>query len=264
MDNGAINFGNITEYLDTTQVLLYAFWAFFFYLIFYLVQEGKREGYPLTTDSLDPGSRQVLTGDTFFPEPKTFVLADGSSVMAPDAQTADKRKLNAQALANTTGYPIEPTGDPMVAGVGPGSSAERKNIPDMTVGGAPKIIPMRVAEGFGVDENDPDPRGMSVVGADGVAAGTVADLWIDTPEHLIRYLEVDVGGGKRALFPFALAVVDGDSREIKVQSLMSHHFANAPGLSDPNQVTRLEEEKIYGYFGAGTLYASPDRAEPFL
>ena len=83
-----------------------------------------------------------------------------------------------------------------------------------------------------------------------MAAGTVADLWIDTPEHLIRYLEVDVGGGKRALFPFALAVVEGDSREIKVQSLMSHQFANAPGLSDPNQVTRLEEEKIYGYLDA--------------
>ena len=256
--------GDITKDLDTAQVVLYAFWAFFFYLIFYLFQEGKREGYPLTTDALDPGSRRVLTGDTFLPEPKTFVLADGTSVMAPDASRADKRTLNAQALANTTGYPIEPTGDPLLAGVGPGSSSERRNIPDMNVEGSPKIVPMRVAEGFGVDGNDPDPRGMSVVGADGVAAGTVADIWVDTPEHMIRYLEVDVGGGKRALFPFFLTVVDGDARKITVQSLMSHQFANAPGLSDPNQVTRLEEEKIFGYFGAGTLYAAPSRSEPYL
>ena len=115
-----------------------------------------------------------------------------------------------------------------------------------------------------IDEADPDPRGMSVVGADGIAGGTVADIWVDTPEHMIRYLEVDVGGGKRALFPFFLTAVDGDARKITVQSLMSHQFANAPGLSDPNQVTRLEEEKIFGYFGAGTLYAAPGRSEPYL
>ncbi len=123
---------------------------------------------------------------------------------------------------------------------------------------------MRLAEGFGIDENDPDPRGMAVVGADGVSGGTVTDVWVDVPEHMIRYLEVDIGGGKRALFPFALTVVDGDAREIAVQSLMGHQFANVPGVADPNQVTRLEEEKIFGYFGAGTLYASPSRTEPIL
>ena len=256
--------GAITEYLDTAQITLYVFWAFFFYLIFHLVQEGKREGYPLTTDALDPAKRKTLIGDVFHPDPKTFVLADGSSVMAPDGATADKRVLNASALAKTTGFPIEPTGDPLLAGVGPGAFAERKDTPDVTIHGKPKIVPMRTAEGFSIDEADPDPRGMSVVGADGIAGGTVADIWVDTPEHLIRYLEVDVGDGKRALFPFFLTVVDRDKREITVQSLMSHQFANAPGLSDPNQVTRLEEEKIFGYFGAGTLYAGPDRTEPFL
>jgi photosynthetic reaction center H subunit len=29
-------------------------------------------------------------------------------------------------------------------------------------------------------------------------------------------------------------------------------------------VTLLEEEKIMGYYGAGTLYAEPSRAEPLL
>ena len=256
--------GAITEYIDVTQILLYAFWIFFAYLIFHLIQEGKREGYPLVNEAMEPSSRAVIGGDAFMPEPKTFLLDDGSSVVVPSASRADTLPLKAQEMAKTTGFPIEPVGDPLVAGVGPGSSAERKNTPDKTYDGRPKIVPMRVAEGFAVDENDPDPRGMSVVGADGVAGGTVTDLWIDTPEHLIRYLEVDVGNGKRALFPFALAVVNGDAREIAVQSLMGHQFSNAPGVVDPEQVTRLEEEKIFGYFGAGTLYASPNRTEPIL
>jgi photosynthetic reaction center H subunit len=37
-----------------------------------------------------------------------------------------------------------------------------------------------------------------------------------------------------------------------------------PGTKQPEQVTLLEEEKIMAYYGAGTLYATPDRAEPLL
>ena len=41
-------------------------------------------------------------------------------------------------------------------------------------------------------------------------------------------------------------------------------FANIPQVASSTQITRLEEEKIYGYFGAGTLYATWRRAEPLL
>jgi photosynthetic reaction center H subunit len=37
-----------------------------------------------------------------------------------------------------------------------------------------------------------------------------------------------------------------------------------PGTRTPDAVTRLEEEKICAYYGAGTLYATPLRAEPLL
>lgn len=40
--------GNITGYVDLAQILLYVFWIFFAGLIYYLVQEGHREGYPLS------------------------------------------------------------------------------------------------------------------------------------------------------------------------------------------------------------------------
>ena len=38
----------------------------------------------------------------------------------------------------------------------------------------------------------------------------------------------------------------------------------APGLKNPDQVTRLEEDKITGYFAGGHLYATPNRQEPLM
>ena len=41
-------------------------------------------------------------------------------------------------------------------------------------------------------------------------------------------------------------------------------FAGAPSIASPDVVTFLEEEKIVAYFGAGYLYATPARSEPYL
>ena len=42
--------GAITGYVDVAQLVLYAFWAFFFALIFWLQRESKREGYPMVSE----------------------------------------------------------------------------------------------------------------------------------------------------------------------------------------------------------------------
>ena len=42
--------GAITGYIDVAQLTLYAFWLFFAGLIYYLLRENKREGYPLVSD----------------------------------------------------------------------------------------------------------------------------------------------------------------------------------------------------------------------
>ena len=36
------------------------------------------------------------------------------------------------------------------------------------------------------------------------------------------------------------------------------------GLAGADQVTLLEEEKVVAYYGAGQLYATPQRAEPLV
>lgn len=60
---------HFTEYFDLAQVALYAFWIFFFGLVYYLRREDKREGYPLMTDR--PGV--VAHGFPRSPGPKSFI-----------------------------------------------------------------------------------------------------------------------------------------------------------------------------------------------
>jgi photosynthetic reaction center H subunit len=110
---------------------------------------------------------------------------------------------------------------------------------------------------------------MTVVGADGVAGGKVTDVWVDRSESLIRYLEVAIGGahngtGKTVLLPMNFSRVDGGRRIVRVRSILGAQFADVPTLKNPTQVTRREEERVCAYYGAGTLYATPGRAEPLL
>jgi len=44
--------------------------------------------------------------------------------------------------------------------------------------------------------------------------------------------------------------------------LSSSKAYQPPGT--PSQITMLEEEKIPAYFGAGLLYAAPERQEPLF
>ena len=63
----------ITQYIDVAQLVLYAFWIFFFGLIYWLRREDKREGYPLESDR-----RNVMVqGWPPLPRPKHRLRAAG-------------------------------------------------------------------------------------------------------------------------------------------------------------------------------------------
>jgi photosynthetic reaction center H subunit len=261
MSTGAIN-----SYIDVAQVVLYAFWAFFFGLIYYLRREDKREGYPLESDWTERSPRMLAQGFPEMPDPKVFRLANGATVEAPRAWT-ETRELRATPAGGWPGAPLVPTGDPMLDGVGPAAYAERADVPDTTVEGLPRIVPLRVAAGFAIESRDPDPRGMDVVGADGAVGGTVRDIWVDRAEMIIRYLEVEVptGTGNRSvLLPMNYARVDGRRRRVNVVSILADQFAQVPALKSSEQVTLLEEDKIVAYYAGGYLYATPARQEPLL
>ena len=249
--------GAITGYVDLAQILLYAFWVFFAGLIYYLARENHREGYPMESDSL---GRAVVTGWPV-PPPKTFKLAGGIDHVVPDPGKLEP-PLVARATGASPGSPIEATGDAMLDGVGPAAWANRADVPDMTLHGEPKIIPLRAAAGYAVAKQDADPRGLPVIAGDGKPAGTVRELWLDTSEMMFRYLEVDTTGGRRVLLPVPFARIRRSA--VEVNSIYAHHFASVPTTRNPDQVTMLEEEKISAFYGGGTLFADPKRSEPLL
>jgi photosynthetic reaction center H subunit len=264
--------GAITSHIDVAQVTLYAFWIFFSGLIFYLRREDRREGYPLESEDLGVGDRGFL----LIPEPKTFLRADGSVVLAPNFEGRDRRVPNAVKVAPWPGAPLTPEGDPMRAEVGPGAYAMRADVTEKNFHGEDLIAPLRIATNFAVASEGPDPVGMEVVAADRDIVGVVRDVWVDRSECMLRYYEVALGGkedegeseseggGRVVLLPVGFANVDGAKRRIDVTAILGAQFANVPATRDPDKVTLLEEEKIAAYYGAGTLYATPARSEPLL
>jgi len=250
--------GAITQYVDVAQLVLYVFWAFFAGLIYYLLRENHREGYPM-----DPGRENgpKVEGWPPVPTPKTYKLPDGRELQSPDLRRADA-DFSAQPTHGWNGAPLEPVGNPLLAGVGAGAWSRRADVPDHLFDGAVKIVPLRNAPDFGVHVKDTDPRGLPVMGADGQQAGTISDLWIDQAEMMFRYLEVSLPGGRSVLLPINFAKVK--RTEVQVNAILASQFADVPALRMPGQVTLLEEEKIMAYFGAGSLYATPLRQEPLV
>ena len=247
---------------DLASLSLWLFWVFFALLIFYIQRENMREGYPLEDDDGNTSPNQGL-----FPTPddKTFHLPHGrGEVTVPSGQNADRKDLALRKTATGNGFPFEPTGDPMADGVGPASWAPRRNVPELDGHGHPKIVPMAGTDHFNVSAGR-DPRGLPVEAGDSEIVGKITDMWIDEPEQLVRYLEIELdaehGGGSR-LVPMTFSRIKSD--RVRVRSIFARQFAGVPQNASPRQVTLLEEDKISGYYGGGTLYASDARLEPQL
>ncbi len=249
--------GNITGYIDLAQILLYVFWLFFAGLIWYLAMENHREGYPMESSS---SGRAVVKGFPI-PAPKTFLLEGGHSVTVPDL-TRKEPAYHAVVSSPSSGSPIEPKGEAMKAAVGPGAYAHREDVPERTAHGLPLIQPLRIASDFTVAPQDVDPRGLPVMAGDGKQGGTVKDIWIDSAEMMFRYLEVEVAGGRTVLLPITFSLIRRN--QVEVHALYASHFAGVPALRNPDQITKLEEEKISAYYGGGTLYADSQRSEPLI
>jgi photosynthetic reaction center H subunit len=116
------------------------------------------------------------------------------------------------------------------------------------------------------------------VGADGETAGKVSDIWVDQAEHIIRYLEVETTTGKKVLAPMMVAVVHGNGlldallpivqeekpKYVEIDAITADQFEDVPAIETPGIVTRYEEDRIQAYFGGGYMYATPERAEPWI
>jgi photosynthetic reaction center H subunit len=252
-------------FLDLAAVSLYIFFAFFAGLVYYLIREGRREGFPLVAELPDRLGVATLHGSPEMPAPKVFRLhyPEGATIVQG---VRPERDVDAQ-LSPDYPYPgtaFVPTGDAMQDGVGPAAYADRADTPDLAFDdNKPKIVPLRAAPGWHIAHEDPDPRGKSVITLDGVVAGTVVDLWVDRSEYILRYVETEIPGGRRVLVPMFLCTFT-DEGTARVISVTAAQFAAAPGIALPEQITLLEEDRISGYFGGGHFYATPERSESYL
>ncbi len=78
-------------------------------------------------------------------------------------------------------------------------------------------------------------------------------------------VEAAPAAAHRVLLPVPfLSQINAKLGQIRVESIMAHHFAGVPTLRNPDQVTLLEEDRICAYYGGGHLYAHPSRQEPLL
>lgn len=251
--------GDFSSYMDVAQIVLYAFWIFLFGVIFYLRREDRREGYPLERDS---DGKIMSIGPWNLPAPKIFYKPQGGTYSAPNA-ARDTRPIKATRAANFPGAPLDPTGDPLVDGVGPAAYAERADAPDKTLEGRVRIVPLRTDADMWLAPEDPDPRGMAVVAGCRTTVGAVSDVWVDRAENIIRYLEVSLGGaeggaraGKTVLVPMPMAVFNDLTRTVTVKSMDAKSFSNVPAPKSAEQITLREEDRIQAYFAGGTLYAN--------
>ena len=81
--------GALTGYFDVAQLVLWAFWIFFAGLVYYLVRENHREGYPMDAD------RGVITGWPLPRGPKVYRMMNGHEYTVPKADELPPR-LNAE------------------------------------------------------------------------------------------------------------------------------------------------------------------------
>jgi photosynthetic reaction center H subunit len=256
--------GAITEQLDVAQLLFVLFMLFFVGLIAYLHRESKREGYPLVNSRHEP-----VGGGLFgMPIPKFYHLADGTAMAAPHNRDDQSPAMPAAQLHTNAGYPIVPFSASAYLGIGPGAYTQRRDIPDVTWEGKPRLVPMRSVKHFSIAPGDADLRGMRVLGDDGVTAGKVTDIWVDLSETTIRYVEVALssanGSEPHVMVPLPMADIDAAAGTLTVDALLGAQFVDVPRLKSADTITLLEEERIMAYFGGGYLYATPNRQEPLL
>jgi photosynthetic reaction center H subunit len=254
---GVTFFGNF----DLASLAIWSFWGFFAFLIYYIQTENMREGFPRETEDGATASTAGLFG---LPAPKTFRLPHGrGTVTVPSAENEAAHRRHDLALARTAvsdGFPHTPTGHAMADGVGPASWTPRRDEPELDGHGHNKIVPMSRLKGFQISAGR-DPRGLPVQAADLEVVGRVSDMWIDAPEQLVRYLEIDLNSGAKRLVPVTLAKVWED--RVRVNAIASDSFEAIPATRSATEVTKLEEDKISGFVAGGWMYDAPKRKRGF-
>ncbi len=269
-----MNAAYIVGTFDVAELAFLLFLGFFITLVFYLNKESRREGYPLEDEMT---GKVEASSSLFDSDKKSFQLPHGRGTYVPEDVARDDVNVPAVQAFHGGGAPWVPTGNPMKDGMGPAAFANRAKYPDLTFDGRPRIVPIADSHEMIVSPNDPQLIGWPVIAADKQEVGKVSDIWVDQSEHIIRYLEVETTTGKKVLAPMMVASVHGNSllaallptvsddpEYVEIDAITAAQFEDVPALETPGIITRYEEDRVQAYFGGGYMYATPERAEPWL
>ena len=246
--------GAFTQQIDLAQILALGFVVFFFGLVFYIRREDKREGYPL--EEAIPALGHGIVGFPNMPAPKTYKLLEGGTATLP--QEYERRELKAYPREFFPGAPLYPLGEPLLAGIGPGSYALRRDEPFVMIDGEPQLAPLRKATDYTCVDPDLDPRGRRVFGTDMKDAGVAVDIWIDKGSKILRYIEVALDGEpQHRLVPIFYVKILPDASYFRVDCLTAAQLALAPVLRDADIITAREEDRVNGFFAGGHMYSMP-------
>ena len=233
-------YGVIGSQLDIPTIAFWVFVLFFVALVFWLQRESKREGYPLKASPFTP--EQI---DGFPPPPArplTYILNEGGTTQAPHHYPPVQ--IQAAPVHRFDGTALTPLGNPLLAGIGPGSWVRRKDEPALTERGDLLLQPLHLLPEWSVLRQDADPRGMAVLDWRLNLVGRVSELWIDRGIKIIRYLEVELDGAfgaKHVLVPIYHTDIMEASRRVRVTALWAHQFTDIPMPARPDVMTGQEE-----------------------
>ena len=246
-------FGQISSQIDIPTLGSWAFVIFFVALVFWLQRQSKREGYPLKAS---PFTTELMDG---FPPPPTdkltYILNEGGTTQAPHYY--EQAPTRARPMHRFDGTAFFPLGNPLLAGIGPGSWVMKKDEPALTERGDLLLQPLRALPEWSIQKDDTDPRGMIVYDWRWNAVGQVADVWIDCGIKIVRMLEVEIDDDVhrgRVLVPIFHTDIREKTRRVRVTALWAHQFADVPMPATPGVITGQEEERLNAYYAAGEFY----------
>lgn len=251
---------NVTQHIDVPEAAVAIFFILFLGLIYHLRQADKREGYPMQASPFDP---TPLQGFPVPPDPMVYKLNEGGTTVAP--HNYKLAPMHARPLHRFDGTPLVPVGNPLLAGIGPGAWVQRRDEPMRTENGEPVLQPLRLLPEWSVEAGDADPRGMAVFDWRWHEVGVVADIWIDQAIQILRLLEVELRPGLgigRVLVPIYHATIHEKAREIHIESLRAHQFAELPMPAAPDRITAQEDERLNAYYAAGRFYRDSTLTDP--
>ena len=241
--------------LDVAQIVLYAFFAFFTALIWYLRREDRREGYPLESEAARRVQGARLSAD---PVAEDLPSRRGGVAQRPD-YAARRSPVKAAKVEPWPGAPLQPTR----------RSDARRGRPRRLQRNAPSR-PLQDDAWRGSDfaaahsaisrsRRWRNPIGFSVVGADHTSVGVDQSMFGSIAPKSHRALSTKCSSpapSRRVLLPVYFAASSRSAAASWSRRCSPNSSSNVPALGTPDRVTMLEEDRIAAYYGAGTLYAT--------